>query len=147
MRRVRWPEVAGTSRSGCPNAMDEDIAYWLQLARLDLDSARKSLHGDSYLHCLFGCQQALEKLLKGLIVEATKEQPPRLHNLVRLAALAGLTLQPAQERLLSTLSLQYIEMRYPEELSTIDELNSRQTAEEHLHQTEELFQWLEAQRK
>lgn len=36
--------------------MDEDIAYWLQLARLDLDSARKSLQGESYLHSIFGCQ-------------------------------------------------------------------------------------------
>lgn len=41
--------------------MDEDVAYWFQLARLDLESARKSLQGDSFLHCLFGCQQALEK--------------------------------------------------------------------------------------
>ena len=71
----------------------------------------------------------------------------RLHNLVRLATLAGLTLEPNQEQLLSKLSLEYIEMRYPEELATIDELNNRQAAEEHLQQTEELFLWLEAQRK
>jgi HEPN domain-containing protein len=64
-----------------------------------------------------------------------------------LASLAGLSLRPEQESLLSKLSLEYIEMRYPEELATIDELNNRQTAEEHLQQTEELFQWLEAQRK
>jgi HEPN domain-containing protein len=127
--------------------MDEDIAYWVQLAQLDLESARKSLQGDSFLHCLFGCQQALEKRLKAIVVETTGQPPPRLHNLVRLASLAGLMLEPQQEHLLSTLSLEYIEMRYPEELATIDELNNRQTAEEHLQQTEELFQWLEAQRR
>jgi HEPN domain-containing protein len=127
--------------------MEEDIAYWLHLARLDLESARKSLQGDSFLHCIFGCQQALEKLLKSLVVEATNRSPPRLHNLVRLAALAGLTLQSNQEMLLSKLSLEYIEMRYPEELATIDELNNRAAAEEHLLQTEGLFRWLEAQRK
>ena len=127
--------------------MDEDVAYWLQLARLDLDSARKSLQGDSYLHCVFGCQQALEKLLKSLVVEVTNQPPPRLHNLVRLAALADLTLQPHQEILLSKLSLEYIELRYPEELATIDELNNRAAAEEHLQQTQELFRWLEARRK
>jgi len=127
--------------------MDEDVAYWLQLAQMDLESARKSLQGESYLHCLFGCQQALEKLLKALVTERTYQPPPRLHNLVRLAALAGLTLQPQQENLLSKLSVEYVEMRYPEELTTINELNNRQTAEEHLQQTEELFQWLGAQRK
>jgi|SRR3990172_4356727 len=127
--------------------MDEDIAYWLQLAKLDLDSARKSLQGESFLHCLFGCQQALEKRLKAMVVEATHEPPPRMHNLVRLAALAGLSLAPQHEHLLSKLSLEYVEMRYPEELATIDELNNRQTAEEHLQQTEELFLWFEARRK
>ena len=48
--------------------MEDDIAYWMQLARPDLASAQKSFQGDSYLHCLFGCQQALEKLLKALVV-------------------------------------------------------------------------------
>jgi HEPN domain-containing protein len=127
--------------------MEDDVAYWLQLARLDLNSARKSLSGDSFLHCLYGCQQALEKFLKAMVVESTNQAPPRLHNLVRLAALAGLTLESDHEMLLSRLSLEYIELRYPEELSTIAEMNSREAAEEHLRQTEELFRWLEAQRK
>ena len=94
--------------------MDEDVAYWLKLAHLDLESAQKSLEGDSFLYCLFGCQQALEKLLKALVVEVSRESPPRIHNLIRLAALAGVGLQPEQESLLSKLSLEYIEMRYPE---------------------------------
>jgi HEPN domain-containing protein len=127
--------------------MEEDAAYWLQLAHLDLESARKSLQGDSFLHCLFGCQQALEKLLKASVVEVTERSPPRMHNLVRLAAIVGLVLQPEQETLLSKLSLEYIELRYPEELSTIEEMNNRTTAEEHLRQTEEFFRWLEAERK
>lgn len=127
--------------------MEEDAAYWLQLAHMDLESAQKSLRGDSFLHCLFGCQQALEKLLKASVVEVTERSPPRVHNLVRLAALAGLALQPEQEILLSQLSLEYIELRYPEELNTIEEMNNRTTAEEHLQQTEEFFRWLEAERK
>jgi len=127
--------------------MHDDIAYWLQLARLDLESARKSLGGDSFLHCIFGCQQALEKLLKASVVEATQQAPPRVHNLIRLAALAGLALGPDQELLLSKLSLEYIELRYPEEIDTVDEMNNRVAAEDHLQQTEEFFRWLEAQRK
>jgi HEPN domain-containing protein len=127
--------------------MSEDIEYWFTLGRVDLESARRSLQGDSFLHCIFGCQQALEKVLKGLIVQITGEAPPRMHNLVRLASLAGLALQLDHEQLLAKLSLEYIEMRYPEELDTIVELNNRSAAEEHLRQTEELFRWFEAQRK
>ena len=127
--------------------MEDDIAYWMQLARLDLASAQKSFQGDSYLHCLFGCQQALEKLLKALVVKVTNQSPPRLHNLIRLASLACLRIESEHEILLSRLSLEYIELRYPEELTTVDEMNRRDVAEEHLRQTEELFQWLEAQLK
>ncbi len=93
--------------------MDEDVDYWKQLALMDLESSRRSLRGESFLHCIFGCQQALEKLLKALVVRATGNAPPRVHNLIRLAALANVTLQPEQEQLLSELSLEYIEMRYP----------------------------------
>lgn len=124
--------------------MGEDIAYWLQLGALDLESARRSLKGDSYLHCIFGCQQALEKLLKGLIVKTTGGLPPRVHNLVRLAGLARVALLPEQEQLLSKLSLEYIEMRYPEELEALKEVNTRESAEDHLQKTEVLFQWLES---
>jgi HEPN domain-containing protein len=127
--------------------VDEDINYWLELAHLDLESARRSLQGDSYLHCIFGCQQALEKLLKGLVVRISHQAPPRMHNLVRLSTLAGVTLEPRHEDLLSKLSLEYVEMRYPEEISALADLNNRPAAEEHLLRTEELFQWLEARKK
>jgi HEPN domain-containing protein len=130
-----------------PDRMHEDVAYWLQLAALDLESARRSLRGESYLHCLFGCQQALEKQLKGLVVKATGQVPPRIHNLVRLAIMAQLSLSPAQEQLLAKLSLEYIEMRYPEELEALVEANTRTVAEDHLKETEALFTWLEMQAK
>src|SRR5438445_1334030 len=123
--------------------MAEDIDYWQRLGALDLESARRSLQGESYLHCIFGCQQALEKLLKAHVVKATGQAPPRVHNLVRLAALAGVNVPANQEQLLSKLSLEYIEMRYPEELDSITELNNRPAAEDHLQKTEALFQWLE----
>ncbi len=80
-------------------------------------------------------------------MRARGNAPPRVHNLIRLAALANVTLQPEQEQLLSKLSLEYIEMRYPEELEVIAELNDRSAAEDHLRQTEEMILWLEARMK
>lgn len=52
-----------------------------------------------------------------------------------------------QEQLLSELSVEYIETRYPEELDAIAEFNTREAAEVHLRETEEIFRWLEAQMK
>ena len=127
--------------------MDEDVQYWLELARMDRDSARRSLGGESYLHCIFGCQQALEKLLKALVVQSTIQAPPRTHNLLRLLALAQVSLEPEQEQFLSELSVAYIETRYPDEVAAIAALNNRSAAQEHLQHTETLFAWLEAQTK
>ncbi|RLC46069.1 MAG: hypothetical protein DRH70_06280 [Candidatus Coatesbacteria bacterium] len=36
------------------------------------------------LYVLFCCQQAVEKMLKGIIAKRTEAFPPRLHNLKRL---------------------------------------------------------------
>lgn len=127
--------------------MDQDIEYWLQLARLDLENARRSLRGESYLHCIFGCQQSLEKLLKALVVKSTATAPPRTHNLIRLADLTGVSLSMIQQQFLSKLSVEYIETRYPGEFHALDEFNTRPAAEEHLRETETLFQWLETQTK
>jgi GT2 family glycosyltransferase len=43
--------------------------------------------------------------------------------------LANLVLDPNQEALLSKLSLKYIELRYPEEIATIEEINNRAARE------------------
>jgi HEPN domain-containing protein len=67
-----------------------------------------------------GCQQALEKLLKALVVEVSHKLPPRIHNLVRLATLADLSLDSHQDVLLGKLSLEYIELRYPEKLAIVE---------------------------
>lgn len=72
---------------------------------------------------------------------------PRTHNLIYLAQLADLELLPAYEEILSTLSLEYTELRYPTDLTSVVELNDEASATEQLQRTEELFQWLEAQRK
>ena len=54
-----------------------------------LDSGR-------YLYVLFCCQQAVEKMLKAVIVKQTNEFPPRLHNLMRLAEFASLEIPEAR---------------------------------------------------
>ncbi len=127
--------------------MNQDIQYWLLLAKLDLENAQRSLNGESYLHCIFGCQQSLEKMLKALVVKSTGKAPPRTHNLIRLADLTGLSFSMNQQQFFSKLSVEYIETRYPDEFHALDEFNTRQAAKEHLRQTEALFRWLEAQTK
>lgn len=52
-------------------------------------------------------------MLKALIAKRTREFPPRIHNLARLAEVAALELSNERARLLRELSRYYTQARYP----------------------------------
>lgn len=87
-------------------------------------------------------QVKLEKALKAVIVGKTGEFPPRLHNLLRLAEVAGLALEGDVFDFLGEVSGYYIQTRYPEEIESMDQDVTRETADEALRRTEEVAQWL-----
>lgn len=95
-----------------------------------------------YLYVLFCCHQAVEKMLKALIAKQTGVLPPRLHNLMRLAEVASLTVPEDTTHLFRRLSDFYILSRYPAELDeiglTIDPSQAHQT----YAATEEALRWL-----
>ena len=95
-----------------------------------------------FLYVLFCCQQAVEKMLKGVIAAQTGELPPRLHSLMQLAKHAGLEPEADQARLMRELSEYYIETRYPDTMGAALSDVSPETAREALDQTEALVQWV-----
>ena len=115
---------------------------WTEQARYDLDTARAMLDSGRYLYVLFCCQQAVEKTLKGLIVEKTGEFPPRLHNLPKLAEHAGVQLDKGRALQLRQLSGYYVQTRYPDEIAEASCGVSRGLAREVMSQTEAMLQWL-----
>jgi len=114
---------------------------WTDQALYDLDTARAMLSTGRRLYVLFCCQQAVEKSLKGIIAERTQDHPPRIHNLIRLAERASLSLEPDMEERMRMLSNYYIESRYPEELASLGEIEQVLAAEVLTH-TEEMLRWL-----
>jgi len=51
------------------NTVKEETQYWLSRAEYDLTAAEKQLTVDLYAYAVFFCHSAIEKLLKGLVVE------------------------------------------------------------------------------
>lgn len=96
-----------------------------------------------YLYVLFCCQQAVEKHLKGLIVDRRGTFPPRTHDLAKLAHVAKVTLDNAQDLFLRTLTKYYVGTRYPEEVRMLADEATRELATRLLTQTKELLRWLE----
>ena len=96
----------------------------------------------NFRHCLFFAHLALEKTLKAHVVRGTYDVAPRIHNLVRLAHLAGLKLDNERERFLRRFDLHQLEGRYPdsEHVALHDSL-----ARQELQTATEVLEWLKTQ--
>ena len=81
-------------------------------------------------------------MLKAHVTRATRQFPPKIHSLVRLAALAGLSLSPVQSAWARAFDLYQLEGCYPDMAQvTVD----RASAVERLAQAKEFLAWLTAQ--
>ncbi len=122
--------------------MDDIASQWAERARYDLDTADAMFKAGRYLYVLFCCQQAVEKALKAVVVRRTGELPPRIHNLPRLAEVAGLESSHEQARFLGELSAYYFQSRYPEEMRAAGSAITRELAQEVLGKTEQTIKWV-----
>ncbi len=59
----------------------EKYIYWEEAAKYDLETAKAMLAAGRYLYVVFMCQQAIEKLVKGLHVLYTGNEAKRTHNI------------------------------------------------------------------
>jgi HEPN domain-containing protein len=124
--------------------MDKDILYWISLSRYDINTAKAMLTSRRYLYVLFTCQQAIEKMLKALVIKNTGNFPPKIHDLVKLLTIAGIESTDEKREFLAKLNYYYIETRYPAELSKISKLIKRQTALNIFNETREMLTWLKS---
>ncbi len=122
--------------------MTEASRAWAEQARYDLETASAMLTSRRYLYVVFCCQQAVEKALKGLIVERTGEMPPRLHNLPKLAEEAGVEVDERGLTFLSHLTGFYIQTRYPDDLQRLASSATEAVAMRVLQETSQTTEWL-----
>jgi HEPN domain-containing protein len=122
--------------------MVDTSKQWADQARYDLDTARAMFEAGRNLYVLFCCQQAVEKMLKSLITQRTRELPPRVHQLVRLTEVAALQVSEEQMEFLRELSAYYIQTRYPEEIADLGSQVKREQAKRVLDESEGFIKWL-----
>jgi HEPN domain-containing protein len=70
--------------------IEKTIKYWLESASYDLDTGRTLLESKRFPYALFFGHLALEKILKALVVKATKQHAPYTHSLPFLASQTNL---------------------------------------------------------
>lgn len=125
------------------------VENWYALARYDLDSAEVMFKGGRYLYVAFMCQQAIEKILKGILLKETSQTPPYTHNLRRLAKQLSFYEKLSQEQIgqLDRLNACYIESRYTETIEEMKSAINRNDAQQILKECKEMAEWLEVYKK
>ena len=99
-----------------------------------------------YLYVVFMCQQALEKLGKGLYSYYVDDNVPRVHNIsyVLTKVTDSLNIQADEEKLtlLDKLSAYYLQGRYPSFKEKISQLVDKSEAIAILETSKEVFVWM-----
>lgn len=124
----------------------EKYDYWLDAAQYDLDSAQAMYASGRWLYVAFMCQQAIEKLVKGLYTLYVGDNVPKTHNISALV-------QAFEDKLFEAVTDQrydffdrlrafYINTRYTDFKQKMSQSIDEKTAETYLRQSREVFAWL-----
>jgi HEPN domain-containing protein len=126
---------------------EEKYHVWLRYAQYDLDSAAAMFLGGRWFYVVFMCQQAIEKLCKGLYVFFVEDKVPRIHNIktifFRFKEKLSCPIDNDVFVIFDRLSAHYISNRYPDLVESPDHAVSKEEAEYLLAKTKEVFSWLQ----
>jgi len=118
------------------------ITYWQEEAKEALQVADHLYEKQDYSYALFFGHLAIEKILKALYVARRNEQAPPVHNLVRLAEVAGLAMDAQRKDSLIRITTFNLEARYPDESRNFRKICTEEFTRLELTRIKELFQWL-----
>ena len=117
---------------------------WLDTAENDWDVAKNLFKLKNYAYSLFFCHLTVEKILKALVVQNTGRHAPPIHELNKLAKLAGLKPTSVQKQHLETLTTFNIKARYDDIKQSFYKQATKDFAKKHMKITEEISAWLKA---
>lgn len=121
--------------------LEKQIAYWRDSALEEWEVANELLALGRTRHALFWAHLALEKMLKAHVLQQSKQEPPKIHNLLILAQNSGVTFSKEQRKLLARVDQYQIQGRY----GTSPRKYSTSHAKAEMAQAGELIQWLRDQ--
>lgn len=119
------------------------IDFWIGSSVKDFEVASGLFKLKHFPQSLFFCHLTLEKLLKGLIVKHTKENPPFSHDLQKLVILTGFKMNKEYIDILNEISSFNIAGRYGDEkFEFYKKFDKKDIAKKYLNFTKELILWL-----
>lgn len=130
---------------------EEKYIKWLENASEDLDTAECMLNIKKYVYVAFMCQQALEKLAKGIYVYNFDKEAPCTHNIniifKDIKEIISSDKYKEYEILFSKLTSYYIIGRYDVYKQKISTKLDLDESIKLLENSKEAFLWLKSQQK
>jgi HEPN domain-containing protein len=124
----------------------EKFEYWLDIAQYDIESARDIINSEQWFYIAVMCQQAIEKLLKGLYIFYKDDNIPRIHNIrlliQKFESKLNIEINENLYLFFDELSSYYIIWRYPDYNVKISSYIDKNKAQSILTKSEEVFKWL-----
>jgi len=120
----------------------EVVHYWYIEAGEALQVADHLAEKRDYSYALFFGHLAVEKMLKALYAYRNQQHAPPIHNLLRLARLAGLEPDETRTEALIIITAFNIEARYPDVKRTFRQRCTPEFAAREMARIKEVFGWL-----
>jgi len=124
----------------------EKFEYWRDIAQYDLKTAQAMYKAGRWLYVVFLCQQAIEKICKGLYLLFIDDDVPQIHDInslvTRFADKLPEQVDDDKRLLFAKLSAFYLNNRYPEYKERLSTSLNKKEAKSILIKTREVFKWL-----
>ena len=124
----------------------EKFEYWRDIAQYDLKTAQAMYKTGRWLYVVFMCEQAIEKLCKGLYLLFINDNIPQIHDINSLVTkFADKLPEPIDDEkrlLFARLSAFYLKNRYPEYKERLSMSLDKKEAGNILKKSREVFKWL-----
>ena len=124
--------------------MKKTIDYWLEEAEEALKVADHLFEKKDFSYSLFFGHLAVEKIIKAIYVQKRNEHAPQIHNLLRLADQAGITMSAEQKETLIIITAFNLESRYPDEKRSFRIKCTQQYTEIELEKIRKIIKWLKS---
>jgi len=125
---------------------EEKYERWLELAQFDLGTADAMFATGRWFYVVFMCQQAIEKLCKGLYTFYLDDNVPKIHNIKQLFLCfeekLSVIVDEDKYHLFDSLSAYYLMNRYPDLSRQSNQQIGKSEVEPLLAKTKEVFSWL-----
>jgi HEPN domain-containing protein len=114
---------------------------WFEFAKQDLKDAEILFNQKSYRGCSWHCHQAIEKILKAIIIEKGG-RPRKIHDLIELLRETEIKLPEDLMNFIEELNLFYLPPRYPDIYEEVKKIYRSKNIQRIFKLTKTLFLWL-----